>query len=80
MGPDRGGAAADQRGEGMTALDELNRIAKQLPLWAYHDMRQRTRDWMGSGGEADDPYIHQQLRFAKQVMALKEKNKREEMT
>lgn len=52
----------------MTALEQINRIAHKLPLEVLQDIRIRIGDWMTSGGGADDPYIYQQLRFAKNVI------------
>ena len=52
----------------MTALERLNVLAGQLPIWVQEDIRIRVGDWMTSGGGADDPYIYQQLGFAKNVI------------
>lgn len=52
----------------MTALEQINKIAHQLPLPVLQDIYRRTTDWLASGGDADDPYIYQQLRFAENVI------------
>jgi len=52
----------------MTAMEQINRLANQLPLVVLQDIYKRTTDWLASGGDADDPYIHQQLRFAENVI------------
>ncbi len=52
----------------MTALEQINRIAHQLPKVVLQDIHQRIADWRASGGGADDPYIYQQLRFAQNVI------------
>lgn len=48
----------------MTAMDELASITHLLPLPVLEDVNQRCGDWLATGGNEDDPYIHQQLRFA----------------
>jgi hypothetical protein len=52
----------------MTAFQEIIKIAKQLPFEVLKDVERRTGDWLASGGKEDDPYIHQQLRYAKRFV------------
>lgn len=52
----------------MTALDQINKIAYKLPTEVLRDIDSRIRDHLASGGGHDDPYIYQQLRFAKNVL------------
>lgn len=52
----------------MTPMDELSGIAHQLPLPVLQDIDKRITDWIASGGRHDDPYIEQQLRFAKRFI------------
>lgn len=52
----------------MTALEQINKIARQLPLEALQDINQRIGDHLASGGKEDDPYIYQQLRYAKRFV------------
>ena len=52
----------------MTAMDELASISHLLPLPVLEDVNQRCGDWLATGGNQDDPYIHQQLRFAKRFV------------
>ncbi|MEK4712263.1 DUF6877 family protein [Sporosarcina sp. FSL K6-5500] len=52
----------------MTAYQEIIKIAKQLPFEVLKDIERRTGDWMWNGGNEDDPYIHQQLRYAKRFV------------
>lgn len=56
----------------MTALGELVRISHHLPLKVLQDVNQRVGDWLASGGDEDDPYIHQQLSFAKRFVPNEE--------
>jgi len=51
-----------------TPLDEITSIAHQLPLPVLQDINQRIGDWLASGGKETDPYIEQQLRFAKRFV------------
>lgn len=49
-------------------LDEITSIAHLLPTPVLMDIKQRIGDWLASGGKETDPYIEQQLRFAKQFV------------
>ncbi|MED2983871.1 hypothetical protein P4311_21010 [Bacillus thuringiensis] len=48
----------------MTYLQQINEIASELPLPILQDINNRIRDWIVSGGNEEDEYIGQQLRFA----------------
>ena len=52
----------------MNALKELIELSELLPNHVLEDVMNRTRDWLSAGGGEDDPYIHQQLRYAKQFI------------
>lgn len=52
----------------MTAMDEINSIAHRLPRVVLEDINKRITDWVSTGGQPDDPYIHQQLRFARRFV------------
>lgn len=49
-------------------LEEINKIASRLPLFVLKDIDKRITDWLATGGKEDDPYIEQQLRFAKRFV------------
>ena len=49
----------------MTAYQEIIKILPQLPFEVLNDIERRTGDWMWSGGNEDDPYIHQRLGYAR---------------
>lgn len=49
----------------MNPIIEIHEIAHQIPIEALRDINQRIGDWLAGGGNEDDPYIHQQLRYAK---------------
>ncbi|WP_198160039.1 MULTISPECIES: DUF6877 family protein [unclassified Sporosarcina] len=51
----------------MNPIYEINRLADQLPLPIVQDLHQRIADWLSSGGNYDDPYMFQQLRYAENV-------------
>jgi len=53
-------------------IDELHIISEKLPLPVLKDIKKRIGDWMTRGGRETDPYIHQQLRFARNVLASME--------
>lgn len=50
------------------AIQEISLIANHLPLVVLQDINQRIGDWLASGGNEDDLYIKQQLRFAKRFV------------
>lgn len=51
-----------------TALQEIEAIAHHLPYDVLLDIHQRIGDWLACGGIEDDPYIHQQLRYARRFL------------
>ncbi|MGH1256019.1 MULTISPECIES: DUF6877 family protein [Bacillus] len=61
-----------EKGENM---DELNKIAHLLPFEVLTDIKSRLTDWVASGGSWDDPYIKQQVRYAKRVAERMEEMK-----
>ncbi|MED3076379.1 DUF6877 family protein [Bacillus wiedmannii] len=52
----------------MSYLQQINEIASKLPLPVLQDINNRIRDWIVSGGNEDDEYIGQQLRFARNYL------------
>lgn len=58
----------------MTALDEIVKLANKLPRHVLQDIDSRTKDHLASGGGHDDPYIHQQLRYARNVIRSAERH------
>ncbi|MGE7113214.1 DUF6877 family protein [Lysinibacillus sp. NPDC047702] len=53
----------------VSPLFELHQIALYLPLNVLSDVKQRIGDWLASGGKETDPYIRQQVDYAKKVYA-----------
>ncbi|CAM3998363.1 DUF6877 family protein [Paenibacillus lactis] len=49
-------------------LDEILKISDQLPMTVLQDINQRVGDWLAMGGKDTDPYIEQQLRFARRFV------------
>lgn len=49
-------------------MADINKITDQLPLPVLQDINQRIGDWLASGGKDTDPYIEQQLRFARRFL------------
>lgn len=62
----------------MKPIAEIAKIAHKLPLEALQDINQRIGHWMASGGNEDDPYIWQQLRYARGVSELMERRGRDD--
>lgn len=58
------------RGDKLTYLQQINEMASKLPLWVLQDINDRVRDWLASGGEENDEYIGQQLRFAQNYLKM----------
>lgn len=47
-----------------TALEKLERLmTTDIPVEVQNDVNSRVKDWLVSGGDANDPYIDQQIRF-----------------
>lgn len=51
----------------MSPIEEISSIAHLLPTKVLQDIDNRITDWMAAGGNDNDPYIHQQLRYARNV-------------
>lgn len=49
----------------LSPIEEISTLSKHIPLEALKDINGRIGDWLASGGKEDDPYIEQQLRYAK---------------
>lgn len=49
-------------------LQEILKISHLLPMAVLEDINKRVGDWLATGGKDDDPYIDQQLRFAKRFV------------
>jgi len=52
----------------MTYLEQINKLSSQLPLVVLQDIHNHVRDWLASGGEENDSYIGQKLRFAENYL------------
>ncbi|MEK3935950.1 DUF6877 family protein [Sporosarcina sp. FSL W7-1349] len=51
----------------MNPIQEISKLSNQIPIEALQDINSRVTDWIAGGGNHDDPYIHQQLRYAKKL-------------
>jgi hypothetical protein len=58
------------RMEKMNPMDEIIKISNELPLEVVKDIDKRIGDWLASGGKEDDPYIFQQLSYAKRIVKM----------
>ena len=45
----------------------LENVPSEISLKVLIDIDKRIADWISAGGKHDDPYIKQQLRFAKNI-------------
>lgn len=52
-----------------TAMQELSELSPQLSLNILKDIDHRVSDWLARGGDENDPYIWQQVRYAKNYIA-----------
>lgn len=58
----------DEENSSTNYLHAIGQIADQLPEPVLRDVNQRVGDWLAMGGKDTDPYIEQQLRFAKRFV------------
>ena len=52
----------------MNSMEELIKISDKIPSAVLEEMHKRIGDWLANGGKKDDPYIEQQLRYAKRFV------------
>ncbi|HBZ09145.1 MAG TPA: hypothetical protein DEO65_04545 [Bacillus bacterium] len=52
----------------MSPLQEIILLSNKLPALVLKNINQRIGDWLASGGKENDPYIEQQLRFARRFI------------
>ena len=52
----------------MNPINEISKISEHIPVAALQDIHARITDWLAGGGNHDDPYIYQQLRYAKRFL------------
>lgn len=52
----------------MSPMDQILAISALLPREVLDDIYRRIGDWLASGGSEEDPYIEQQLRYAKHFL------------
>lgn len=50
-------------------MQELSELSPQLPLNVLKDIDHRVSDWLARGGDENDPYIWQQVGYAKSYIA-----------
>lgn len=51
-------------------LEALHGVPEDIKTVCLMDINRRISDWMASGGKENDPYIYQQVRFAKNVAKM----------
>ena len=50
------------------SIYEINNMREQLPLEVFQDIHLHIDDWRASGGNHDDLYVWQQLRYAENIV------------
>lgn len=50
-------------------MEEILKLTNKLPLLVLQDINQRLTDHASMGGLETDYYVHQQLRYARNVIA-----------
>ena len=58
----------------MSPIQEINKLHDKLPIGVIQDLHKRMTDWLSRGGNHDDPYMFQQLRYAQNWVRRMEKN------
>lgn len=56
-------------------IDRIHEVAHLLPIHILEDINKRMSDWKSMGGNDDDPYMHQQARYAEMVATQLSKRK-----
>lgn len=56
----------------MNPIERINVLADKIPAVALEAINNRISDWIASGGKETDSYIHQQLRYAENIVAQQE--------
>ena len=57
----------------INTMEDLNRNLNKLPIQAIEDINKRITDWMSEDGNSiEDPYIKQQLRYAENLINMRE--------
>lgn len=54
----------------INSITDLINNTEHLPTVVLFDINQRIRDWLASGGSMEDGYIHQQFRYAQNVINI----------
>lgn len=52
---------------GKQIVDALEGVPNEIKLPALADISSRLTDWIFAGGKHDDPYIKQQVNYAKRI-------------
>lgn len=58
----------------MSTAERISELSHKMPIQVLHDVMHRINSWLSSGGNHEDEYIKQQLRYMENVAnALEEK-------
>ena len=58
----------------INSLEDLVNNSCNIPLNVMADINSRITDWIARGGNENDPYIMQQLKYAERVINLTNSN------
>lgn len=58
----------------INSLEDLVNNSCNIPLNVMADINSRITDWIAQGGNENDPYIMQQLKYAERVINLTNSN------
>lgn len=51
---------------GINTFEDLIKV--NLPVEIIKDIEKRVTDWLATGGNEDDPYVRQQLKYAENFL------------
>lgn len=54
----------------VSSISDLIGLSDKIPVEALEDIYKRIADWLASGGNIEDEYIKQQLRYAERLVNL----------
>lgn len=51
----------------MSTAEQISALSHKMPIHVLQDVNQRIGDWIAGGGNHEDEYIKQQLRYMQNV-------------
>lgn len=56
----------------MSTAEQISALSHKMPIQVLHDVMHRIDSWLSSGGNHEDEYIKQQLRYMENVANVME--------